>query len=139
MGGMIMDVTVGPEPIPILSLPLILPPFSALQALLVNVPYVNFKLLKESRMDTLQSLAYATGQSYQASKDVVTAQGSVNSERYNSVIVSPGLINVRGAGLMYDGTYYVKSITHKISPKMHTQDFELTREGTMTLIPIVNF
>ena len=38
---------------------------------------------------------------------------------------------------MYDGTYYVKSIVHNITPEKHTQNFTLSREGTMTLIPIV--
>jgi len=138
MGGMIMDETLGPEPVPILSLPVILPPFAAMQALLVNVPYVKFKMLDQSRKDVLKSEAEATGYAYKTSKDVVTVQGTVDSERYDSVIVSPGLINVRGAGLMYDGTYYVKSITHEITPEKHTQSFELTREGTMTLLPLVN-
>lgn len=137
-GGMVLDVEDNnPVPVPVMSVPVVLPPFSAMQALLVNVPYVKFGISTDDQLDPLQAIAKLTGQANRQSNEVVTATGSVDSERYGGIIISPGIINVRGAGRMYDGTYYVKSIVHKITPDKHTQDFTLTREGTMTLIPMV--
>ena len=36
------------------------------------------------------------------------------------------LVGVRGAGVAYDGLYYVKSVTHNIKRGEYTQSFTLT-------------
>lgn len=65
--------------------------------------------------------------------NVVTAQGSLDTVRYGDVLKAPGLVAVRGAGTSYDGLYYVKQVTHRISSRTteweYKQDFVLTREG----------
>ena len=47
------------------------------------------------------------------------------------------LVGVRGAGVAYDGLYYVKSVTHNIKRGAYTQNFTLVREGLISLTPVV--
>jgi hypothetical protein len=74
--------------------------------------------------------------------NVVTAQGSLDTVRYGDVLKAPGLVAVRGAGASYDGMYYVKQVTHRISSRTtewdYKQDFVLTREGMGSTIPGVS-
>jgi hypothetical protein len=69
----------------------------------------------------------------------VTGTGQVDTARYGAIIQARRPIGVRGAGLAYDGLYYVKKVTHKIDVQKYTytQDFTLTREGTGSLFPVV--
>ena len=39
------------------------------------------------------------------------------------------LVGVRGAGLAYDGLYFVKSVTHNIKRGEYKQTFSLSRNG----------
>ena len=65
----------------------------------------------------------------------------LNRLRLRFLEVAPYLcrIGVRGAGLTYDGGYYVTSVTHNLQRGEYTQDFTLAREGlislTRTVIP----
>ena len=69
--------------------------------------------------------------------DGVAATGQVDTVRYGSVLRARRLVGVRGAGLRNDGTYKVSKVTHEIKPGEYTQDFELKREGTGALLPVV--
>ena len=44
---------------------------------------------------------------------------------------------MRGAGLAYDGLFYVKSVTHNLKRGAYTQNFTLAREGLISLTPVV--
>jgi hypothetical protein len=44
---------------------------------------------------------------------------------------------VRGAGLAYDGLYYVNSVTHNIKRGDYKQSFELSRDGLISNTPRV--
>ena len=46
-------------------------------------------------------------------------------------------MSVRGAGVAYDGFYYVTSVTHKIKRGEYKQDFRLARDGLISLTPVV--
>jgi phage protein D len=67
----------------------------------------------------------------------VTGQGTVQTARYGGVLRARSLVGVRGAGLDYDGFYYVRSVTHNITRSSYSQSFGLSREGTGTLTPVV--
>lgn len=71
------------------------------------------------------------------SADAVTGSGQLNVLRYGRVLNARGLVGVRGAGLGYDGLYYVKSVTHNIKPGEYTQSFSLARNGLVSLTPVV--
>lgn len=63
------------------------------------------------------------------SADAVTAQGTLDVLRYGDVLEARSLVSVRGAGVAYDGLYYVKSVTHDIKRGEYKQSFTLTRDG----------
>jgi hypothetical protein len=69
--------------------------------------------------------------------DTVDGSGEVDSARYGHVLRPRRLVGVRGAGLAYDGLYYVKSVSHRISRGEYSQSFSLSREGTGALLPMV--
>ncbi|HEY3268740.1 MAG TPA: hypothetical protein VGM37_17625 [Armatimonadota bacterium] len=69
------------------------------------------------------------------SSDVVTGAGSLDVLRYGRPLKARGLVGVRGAGLAFDGLYYVKSVTHNIERGKYTQSFTLTRNGLISTVP----
>jgi hypothetical protein len=80
----------------------------------------------------LRALSSATD-----SSDAVTGTGQLDSVRYGRVLQARRLVGVRGAGFTYDGTYYVKEVTHHIERGRYTQSFTLKREGLGSLLPMV--
>ena len=71
------------------------------------------------------------------SSDAVTVSGELDGVRYGHVLRARRLVGLRGVGFNYDGNYYVKQVTHRISRGSYTQSFTLTREGTGALTPQV--
>ena len=69
--------------------------------------------------------------------DAVQGTGEIDSVRYGNVLRARKLVNIRGAGLTYDGTFYVKSVTHTITRGDYKQSFSVSREGTGSLLPVV--
>jgi hypothetical protein len=65
---------------------------------------------------------------------VVTASGELDALRYGRILRPRGLVDVRGVGHSYDGTYYVQGVTHSIDIRSgaYKQNFTLTREGLGT-------
>ena len=71
--------------------------------------------------------------------DVVTVTGELDTLRYGGLLQLRGLVGLRGVGHSYDGFYYVKNVTHKISKGEYKQNFTITREGlgtTTQTVPI---
>ncbi len=69
--------------------------------------------------------------------EAVSAKGELDVLRYGTVLKPRKLVGVRGAGLAYDGLYYVKSVTHKIKAGEYKQSFELSRNGLISTLPRV--
>ncbi len=67
------------------------------------------------------------------SADAITGQGKLDVLRYGHVLKARQLVGVRGAGLAYDGTYYVTSVTHEIKRGDYHQSFSLSRDGLVSL------
>jgi hypothetical protein len=80
----------------------------------------------------LQAVAAAT-----ASVDAVTGSGQMDAVRYGRVLRARQLVGVRGVGDSYDGSYYVKQVTHRIKRGEYKQSFSLSREGRGTLTRVV--
>ena len=57
--------------------------------------------------------------------------------RYGRMLKARGLVGVRGAGVAYDGLYYVKSVTSRLKRGEFKQSFELTRNGLVSITPSV--
>ena len=71
------------------------------------------------------------------SADAASATGSLDVARYGRVLKARRLVGVRGAGVAFDGLYFVKTVTHKISRGSYTQDFTLVRNGLVSTLPKV--
>ena len=57
--------------------------------------------------------------------------------RYGRLLRSRLLVGVRGAGLAYDGLYYVNSVTHNLERGEYKQSFSLSRNGLISTTPVV--
>ena len=65
--------------------------------------------------------------------DAITGQGTLDVLRYGHILKARGLVAVRGAGLTYDGFYYVSSVTHTIKRGEYKQSFQLVRDAVVSL------
>ncbi len=121
------------QAIPIPSLPsLRIPPFSS-----STTPTLRTVLLRESaNQDVIQSGLAGLAASMNA-PEPVSASGTVDSVRYGQVLRARKLVGVRGVGASYNGNYYVDSVTHTLERGQYVQQFELKREGTGSLLPVV--
>lgn len=69
--------------------------------------------------------------------EAVSGQGELDVLRYGRILKARQLVGVRGAGLAYDGLYYVKSVNHQIKRGQYKQSFELSRNGLISTLPRV--
>ncbi|HEV7661594.1 MAG TPA: hypothetical protein VGO55_17275 [Allosphingosinicella sp.] len=65
----------------------------------------------------------------------VTGNGSLDVMRYGHVLQARMLVGVRGAGLAYDGLYYVDSVSHDLKKGSYKQNFTLSRDGMISNLP----
>jgi hypothetical protein len=123
-----------PIPIPIPEISLLSPPLALRQA-----PALKYTFLSDAaKLNPLRAIAQGLGKTA-ASADAVTGSGQLDVFRYGRVLQPRRLVGVRGAGLAYDGLYYVKSVTHTINPRQgeYKQSFSLARNGLIPLTPAV--
>jgi hypothetical protein len=71
------------------------------------------------------------------SADAISASGSLDVARYGFILRARMLVGVRGAGLAYDGLFYVDSVTHNIKRGEYKQSFQLSRDGLISNTPMV--
>ncbi|OUL98515.1 hypothetical protein [Variovorax sp. JS1663] len=71
------------------------------------------------------------------SADAISGSGSLDVARYGHILRARMLVGVRGAGLAYDGMYYVDSVTHSIKRGEYKQSFQLSRDGLISQTPVV--
>ena len=82
--------------------------------------------------------ALMTGIAYAGQhSDSVFGTGRLDVARYGRLLKSRQLVGVRGAGLPFNGLYYVKSVTHDIKRGEYKQSFTLARNGLISTLPTV--
>jgi len=69
--------------------------------------------------------------------DVVSGDGTISVLRYGGILQARQLVGVRGAGLAFDGLYYVDSTKHQIKPGEYKQSFTLKRNALVSNVPSV--
>jgi hypothetical protein len=121
-----------PIPIPVPNLSVLRPP---LGARLTPPAKVEFPGYGASRTP-LEAANEILGMTFNAS-DAISGSGSLDVLRYGRVLHSRQLVGVRGVGMAYDGMYYVNSVTHNIKRGEYKQNFNLSRDGLISLIPRV--
>ena len=118
-----------PIPIPIPEISLLSPPLA-----LKPAPALKVKFLEGSaKYNPIQAIARGLGKTSE-SADAVSGSGQLDVLRYGRVLKARGLVGVRGAGLAFDGLYYVKSVSHNINARSgeYKQSFTLTRNALIS-------
>lgn len=95
------------------------------------------KLLRDTAKKNAGEAATAAVAEITKARDAVTASGELDTVLYGHVLRARKLVGVRGAGLAYNGFYYVRSVTHMLERGSYKQSFTLGREGTHSITPIV--
>jgi hypothetical protein len=114
--------------VPIPDIGLLRPPLAARPAPLLREEPLD----GSAKFNAVQAALRGLAQRAQAA-DAVTGQGTLDVLRYGHVLQARRLVGVRGAGLAYDGLYFVRSVTHDIRRGRYTQSFSLARDGLVSL------
>jgi hypothetical protein len=125
------------EPTTKIGISIPVPDLSLLRPPLAMRPAVALKekpLPDLSGLSTIEVLMKGLSQTAAAS-DAVTGQGKLDVLRYGHVLRARRLVGVRGAGLNYDGSYYVTRVTHEIKRGEYTQSFSLARDAFVPFPP----
>ncbi len=88
------------------------------------------RIYRDSAADSAMAFARAQALTDASVENAVEASGELDTGRYGGILQARALVDVRGVGFMFDGTWYVKSVTHKIERGSYKQSFKLAREAT---------
>lgn len=125
----------------------ILDPFTKKIPIPVPIPNVNLlkppmglRITPPSKVEFSKDLTKKTAT--EAASDIIgfmlnnsnsiTANGAFDTTRYGTVLRPRMMVGVRGAGVAYDGLYYVESVTHNIKKGEYKQNFSLSRDGLIS-------
>lgn len=121
-----------PIPLPIPNLNPLQPPLAA-----ISTSIANINVLKDTaKMSPTKALSRGLAEAAR-SQDSVSASGSLNVLSYGRLLKARQLVGVRGVGMAHDGLYFVKSVTSTLKSGEFKQSFELTRNGLISLTPMV--
>jgi len=121
-----------PIPVPIPNINPLQPPLGLIPPMVTNVTFLHETANRSPMAAIALGLAEAS-----RSADAVTGSGSLNVVRYGHVLKARQLVGVRGAGVAFDGLYYVSSVTSTIKRGEFKQSFQLTRNGLISITPVV--
>jgi hypothetical protein len=125
-------LTRAPIPVPIPNLNPLQPPLGVLPT-----PIANLKMMKDTaKLNPMQAISRGLAEA-KKSQDAVTGNGSLDVLRYGRILKARRLVGVRGAGVAYDGLYYVQSVTSTLKRGEFKQSFNLTRNGLISITPTV--
>jgi len=122
-----------PIPLALPNLNILKPPLGARLTPPAKVEFPDWGFTDDSIPKTLERALGALVRS----SDSISVSGSLDVTRYGKVLRNRLLVGVRGAGLAYDGLYYVNSVTHKIKHGEYKQSFQLSRDGLISNTPKV--
>jgi hypothetical protein len=122
-----------PIPVPIPNISIFQPPLGARPTAPAKVRFAK----NVADKSVTEVLKLTVGQMLKGSANAITVNGSLDVLRYGHVLRSRMLAGVRGAGLAYDGLYYVDSVTHNIKRGEYKQSFQLSRDGLISNTPKV--
>jgi hypothetical protein len=93
--------------------------------------------MRTSGLSIAQAFGRAQGHFDRSIDDSLTATGTLDPLRYNGVLRPRAKVDLRGAGLTFDGTWLVRRVHHQIAGGRYTQDFTLSRHDSGPLVPLV--
>jgi hypothetical protein len=115
------DVPV-PLPIPVPDVTPLSPPLGQKDP----IPLKVSPLVGLSGYSIIEATVIALAKSADAA-NVIAGQGTLDVLRYGSILPSRTVVEVQGAGITFDGQYFVSSVTHTIKPGSYKQSFTLQR------------
>ncbi len=123
------SITKIPIPIPVPDITPLSPPLGLIPPIPKGVDLITGTAKYSPIRGVLLGMALAA-----KSAQAVTANGSLDVTRYGRVLQPRKLVGVRGAGMAFDGLYYVNSVTHSIKPGEYKQSFTLVRNGLISTL-----
>ena len=120
-------------------IPILIPNINPLQPPLglLPTPISSTKVLRDTaKLNPMQAISRGLAEAGK-SQDALSASGSLDVLRYGRLLKARQLVGVRGVGMLYDGLYFVKSITTDIKKGEIKQSFNLTRNGLISITPKV--
>lgn len=121
-----------PIPVPVPSVSLLQPPLGLIPPIPSNVVLMDDTSNLSFAQAAMRGLTLAG-----RSNDAVSGTGTLDVVRYGRPLAARGLVGVRGAGIAFDGLYYVTSVTHDIKAGEYKQSFTLSRNGLVSITPRV--
>lgn len=116
-------------PVPIPDVGVLQPPLAARPAV-----QLQWRFLKRTaHLNPINLALYGLNQTVGDAGRAISGQGKLDVLRYGHVLKARNLAEVRGAGMAYDGLYFVKSVTHEIKRGEYKQSFTLSRDGLLPL------
>jgi hypothetical protein len=119
-----------PVVVPIPNFNLFKPPLGARPTLPSKVEFPDY-MAKENPISATNKILGILARS----SDAISVSGSLDVTRYGRILRNRMIVGVRGAGLAYDGLYYVNSVTHNIKHGEYKQSFQLSRDGLISITP----
>jgi hypothetical protein len=104
--------------------------------LITPIPRRTYPIDGTSKLGPIRAAAVGLAKAA-SSADAVFGEGSLNVQRYGRILKARQLVGVRGAGMAFDGLYYVKSVKHSIKRGEYKQNFNLARNGLISTLPRV--
>jgi len=132
------SISKAPIPIPIPDITPLNPPLGAKPPLPLHVKFLNNDTDEsgQAKLSPIQAALIGLAKASKTS-DVISGNGSLDVLRYGRLLKARSLVGVRGAGIAYDGLYYVKSVTHNIKHGEYKQSFSLSRNALIPTTPAV--
>lgn len=121
-----------PIPIPIPDISPLNPPLGLVPPLPPKIQQLDDTAQMSPLSAVMTGLAFAAQNS-----DSVFGNGRLDVARYGRLLKSRQLVGVRGAGIPFDGLYYVRSVTHEIKRGEYKQSFQLARNALVSTFPTV--
>jgi hypothetical protein len=111
-------------------------PFNPPLGLVVPIPQKVEQMTDTAKLPVAQALMQGMARAVETA-DVVTGEGTLDVLRYGQLLRARSLVGMRGAGIAFDGLYYVDSATHKLKPGEYKQCFVLKRNALIANTPVV--
>jgi len=121
-----------PIPVPVPNISVLRPPMGMRLTIPARVEFPGYT----AHLNPSEAANLAIGILLGAN-DAISGSGSLDVLRYGQPLRARMMVGVRGAGLTYDGLYYVNTVTHDIKRGQYKQSFNLSRDGLVSNTPVV--
>jgi hypothetical protein len=121
-----------PIPVPVPNISVLRPPMGARLTMPARVEFPGYT----AHLGPSEAANMAIGILLGAN-DSVSGSGSLDVLRYGQPLRARMMVGVRGAGLAYDGLYYVNTVSHDIKRGQYKQSFSLSRDGLVSNTSLV--